>query len=443
MFIILGAGISGLTLGHALKKNNKEFLILEKSDRTGGWIKTDSSQGFLFEHGPRSFRTIAAGSPTLELVDELNLRGELIVADPSAKKRLLYHKGNVRAFKPWNSDILKGIWKDITTGSSSKDDESVEEFFSRRFGNEISHCFGDAVVSGIFAGDFTQLSMKSCFPKFWEWDQKHRGMVRGMLKNRGKKTAIYSFKNGLQTLTDRLTEELKDHIRLNCEVTSLEQNDHSITVTMADYQQISAEKVFATISPHQLASLVPQPLAKQLESIPAASVAVVHFGFKKNILLQKGFGYLVPHREKQPIIGVVWDSCTFPQHNKYPEETRLTVMIGGSRQAELVNQDAKSLQELAYNTLVKHLNISAMPDVVSLSVARNAIPQYVKGHEIKLRCIEESIEEMLPDLTLLGSGYNGVSVNDCILQARRIGGYHGIYSFSQTGDSALHHSIDV
>lgn len=443
MFIILGAGISGLTLGHALKKAKKEFLILEKSDRTGGWIRTDTSKGFLFESGPRSFRTIAAGSPTFDLIEELGLSNEVIIADPAAKKRLLYHQGNVRTFKPWNTAILKGIWKDFTTGSSLKDDESVEEFFSRRFGNEISHSFGDAVASGIFAGDFTQLSMKSCFPKFWDWDQKHRGMLRGMFKNRGKKTCIYSFKNGLQTLTDRLTEELKDHIRLNSEVISLEQNDHSITVTMADYQQISAEKVFATIGPHQLAPLVPDRLSNQLQSIPTASVAVVHFGFKKNILPQKGFGYLVPHREKQPIMGVVWDSCTFPQHNKHPQETRLTVMIGGSRQAELVEQNPDSLKELAYQTLKSHLDISAIPDAISLSVARNAIPQYVKGHEAKLRCIEESIEEMLPDLTLLGSGYNGVSVNDCILHARRIGGYHGVYSYSQPGHTSHHHPVDV
>jgi oxygen-dependent protoporphyrinogen oxidase len=421
MFIILGAGISGLTLGYEFKKANQPFLILEKGGRTGGWIQTDTSSGFIFENGPRSFRTVQSGSETLDLIHELNLQDELILANPAAKKRLLYHKGALRTFKPWNRPILKAIWKDLITGSSTADDESVEHFFARRFGSDISECFGDAVVSGIFAGDYTKLSMKSCFPKFWDWDQKHRGMIRGMLKNRGNKTGIFSFKNGMQTLTDRLTEILKDDIRTNTEAIALRQTNNGIIVTTSNQEQISAERVFSTINPLQLAPLLSQSVAKQLWKIPSASVGIVHMGFKKEILEHKGFGYLIPHCENESIIGVVWDSCTFPQQNRHPQETRMSVMFGGMRQKNLLDLSQDAMQDLALEALKKQLHLKDIPDFTSAKVARNAIPQYELNHESKLHTIGQLVTEQLPGMTLLGNGYKGVSIHDCILNGRTVG----------------------
>ena len=39
-YIIIGAGISGISAGIEFKKNNKSFIILEKDDRYGGHVIT-------------------------------------------------------------------------------------------------------------------------------------------------------------------------------------------------------------------------------------------------------------------------------------------------------------------------------------------------------------------------------------------------------------------
>ncbi len=49
--IIIGGGISGLAAALTLQKKGKEFLLIEKSDRIGGRIKTDRIKGFQFDHG--------------------------------------------------------------------------------------------------------------------------------------------------------------------------------------------------------------------------------------------------------------------------------------------------------------------------------------------------------------------------------------------------------
>lgn len=45
MIIIIGAGISGLYLGYMLKKQRKDFLILEKENRYGGRVRVDNFEG--------------------------------------------------------------------------------------------------------------------------------------------------------------------------------------------------------------------------------------------------------------------------------------------------------------------------------------------------------------------------------------------------------------
>ena len=42
----------------------------------------------------------------------------------------------------------------------------------------------------------------------------------------------------------------------------------------------------------------------------------------------QGFGHLLPSAESGPILGVIYDSCSFPQHNRPDgDTTRLTVRI--------------------------------------------------------------------------------------------------------------------
>ena len=53
--IVIGAGLTGLTVGHHLLKDpNHKFTILEKEERAGGQIRTITKDSFTFESGPTS-----------------------------------------------------------------------------------------------------------------------------------------------------------------------------------------------------------------------------------------------------------------------------------------------------------------------------------------------------------------------------------------------------
>ena len=49
--VVVGAGLAGLTCASYLQRNGAQVTVLESSDRVGGRVKTDSVNGFLFDHG--------------------------------------------------------------------------------------------------------------------------------------------------------------------------------------------------------------------------------------------------------------------------------------------------------------------------------------------------------------------------------------------------------
>ena len=77
---VIGGGISGLTSAFYCSKLPKvsSITVYENTDRLGGWIQTTKSNGFVFEHGPRTIRPAwPQGANTLELIEELGLESKL------------------------------------------------------------------------------------------------------------------------------------------------------------------------------------------------------------------------------------------------------------------------------------------------------------------------------------------------------------------------------
>jgi oxygen-dependent protoporphyrinogen oxidase len=98
--IVVGGGIAGLSCAHRLKREALargralELSVLEADERAGGHVRTVHERGFVVEAGPNGFldRVPAARA----MVDELGLSGELVEAQPAAKRRLLQRRGPQR-----------------------------------------------------------------------------------------------------------------------------------------------------------------------------------------------------------------------------------------------------------------------------------------------------------------------------------------------------------
>ena len=416
---ILGAGITGLSLGWFLKKQGIACTIFEKASRPGGWIRTADHQNNLFEWGPRSLRAHDAEA-TLDLIQELNLAEDILYSSKESGVRYILSQGKLEKLPasfleiftcPLTRKCLPALARELVTKRGEQLDESVHAFFARRFSKELADQFIDPLIKGIYAGDSTQVSMRSCFPKFWEMEQESRSLVFAGVKRLFQKKkkgpkGIFTLKNGMESLVEALSDKLKDEILLNTEVQELEFVWQGVEIKTHVF-----DHVISTLPAFSLASLLPKSsLSSHLEKIPFATVGVVHLGYSDVVNPYKGFGYLVPSQEKELILGTVFDSSAFPAQNQ-ALKTRLTVMIGG-------NHTDLELKALAKRAVAEHLGIKTEPIVIEAFTAKQAIPQYPVGFQLLLEQIHEA-KKAFPRLSLLGTSFYGVSVNQCVTSAKQ------------------------
>ena len=85
--VIIGAGISGLTIAYLLNKLGYDITVLEKKKEPGGSIETSFEKGFLFDRGPNS--GLETHPLIGQLVEELGLQNELVYANKEGNKRYI------------------------------------------------------------------------------------------------------------------------------------------------------------------------------------------------------------------------------------------------------------------------------------------------------------------------------------------------------------------
>lgn len=335
--LIVGGGITGLSAAWFVRKKhpNAEITLFEKEARLGGWIRTRSENGYFFEQGPRTF-PLSRSPHLLSLIEELGL--EIIYSNPSSKKRYILHKGRLRPFSYFLPLLFASLWK-APFFSPAQEDESIYSYASRRFSPKIAETLFDPLTLGIYAGDIHKLSVRSCFPTFFK-----NSLFKAFVSSKG----LFTLKTGMESLIHALQEKLPIEFLLNCPVEKMGEKE-----VVAQGKQWKADLVI---------SALPPPL-------PARSIWVVHLGYEKASLSKKGFGYLIPTKEKQPVLGVVFDSEIFPQQNQR-SETRLTAMVRGEEKEPL---------RAALTALERDLGLTNTPDYTTTFFADRAIAQFEVG----------------------------------------------------------------
>lgn len=436
--IILGAGISGLSLAWYLQQSNApiDLVILEKSERAGGWLRTDHSTGFVFEKGPRAFK-VSKSATTLKLVQELGMSQEIISS--CARARYLWVNQRLQRLPDhllsWMiSPLTRGIIPTLLTEwkkNPRTGDETVWEFVSRRLSPEVARLFFDPLVVGVFGGDSREISVQACFPTLKRWEEEWGSMTRGLWMDLRRKkqrakfceavpelplSAMYSFSSGMEQLVQNLVKNLDANIQYDAEATSICLQGQQVCV-QTNGQEWIADALFCALPIAQagflLRSLAPDIAAKWAE-IKSRSIATVSAGYTEPVLPCKGFGYLTALQDQEDLLGVVFDSSVFPQHNGHPKETRLTVKLadrGLSREGVI---------ETALQGIKRHLKIEKKPDAISYQLAVNAIPQYGVDHLTRMEQFDARLRAQMPQLYFVGNYWSGVSVDHCIARSKQV-----------------------
>lgn len=144
--------------------------------------------------------------------------------------------------------------------------------------------------------------------------------------------STWSLKGGMETLSDKLHEVLTQrgvNVKMTSPCTAVNFNpDGKLTVAWPN-QQLTVDHVISGIPSHRLANILPkdcEELASELRNIHSTTVAVVNLEYEGSVLSVDGFGYLVPSSEPMKVLGIIFDSCAFPENDRRGgKTTRLTV----------------------------------------------------------------------------------------------------------------------
>ena len=444
---IFGGGISGLSLAWYLQQLDLDLdiTLIEKKNRLGGCIETKEKGGFLFEVGPRSFRP-SSNLVLLELIEELGLTGNLIVASKAASKRYLYRAGDLLALPQnplafFSSPLTRGMFGTLLREwfilPTSQEDETIYDFAKRRFNLKVAEFLFDPLTSGIYAGDIRNLSIKSCFPILHEYEQKKGSILKGIMwgmRSRMQsrknpflryglcKASLFSMRQGIEHIIGELEKKLDIDLKLNTSVEKISILPDKVSIETSEAAFEADHVYFALplkVSARLLNNFDPQTFSC-LNTMKTVSLTVVSLGYHSNVLARDGFGYLVPSGEHQDILGMVFDSNIYPIHNRREAQSRLSVMIGGAHLPEVCKYSQKESLDIALKAAKNHLRIEEDPAVSFVSMAPDAIPQFEVGHSKRIYDLLKDVRQKYPHLDLTGNYLEGVSVSSCIERSKKI-----------------------
>jgi oxygen-dependent protoporphyrinogen oxidase len=434
---IVGAGISGLACAHRLGQLGIAATVLESSNHAGGVIDTDVRDGFLFESGPQSFTGTA---PLLALIRELDLESQLQISDPAAPRFIVRGKRLHRL--PMSPPALLtssflgagSRWKiasePLRRARPPADEESVAAFVRRKFGGEILEYLVSPFVSGVYAGDPEQLSLRAAFPQLEQWEREHGSVLRGAIKSRSKgekkvaRLQLCSFRGGVATLPRTMAESLGTKLRTGVPAVSLkrsqrpEENLLDLEILDTNRSEVNSSSALVIATPaYTAASLIgamSPKLSAALSSIAYAPVAVVAAGYKRTQVLDPlyGFGFLVPRKEQIRTLGTVWNSSLFS--GRAPDGTvTMTSFIGGATDLEIVQHSDQEISQIVYQENSRLLGITGAPLANRIWKYPRALPQYNLGHGGIVNSIRDA-ERVIPGLFLAGNYLDGPSLGKCV-----------------------------
>lgn len=429
--VIVGGGITGLSLAYRARQAGLNFQLLESRPRPGGCMESRWSPWGTVEFGPD---TLISKPATMGLLQDLNLAGKTLAS--SAGSPRVVRKGQLwplpdgfrllapTRLLPFALSPLLSWWGklrvlgDLFIRPSSKPDQTLAQFVRRRLGSELLERLAQPLVAGIYAADPEQLSLEASMPQFLKMEQTFGGLIKGALFSGSvAPPRMFSLPGGVGQLIQTLSTTCRDSIQTGSPVLSLRPGQDGWSVITGS-QSLSARNVaVATSAQHcsQLLGDTDQQLSQSIGSIRLRTVAVLNVTLSASHLAETPQSFLVPLVE-----GGCFSAVTV-MSQKWPGRTlrryvNLRIHLGGAGREHFLDLDDESLGELALQQLRKFVNWEGKPVWTELRRHDHMMPEYTVGHRQRIKAIEETTARW-PGLHLAGNWLTGVGIGDCIARA--------------------------
>jgi protoporphyrinogen/coproporphyrinogen III oxidase len=443
---IIGGGISGLSAAYYLAKAGVPSVIVEARPRLGGVIESERVEGCVIEGGPDSF--LSTKPAAMELIAELGLAGEVIGSNDRQRVTYVWKRGRLvpmpdglqlmvptkllpliaTRLLSWPTKLRMGMELFHPRGRHPED-QSVAEFIASHYGAEAVDYLAEPLLSGIYGGSPSVLSVSSVLPRFVELAAKYGSLTRGVLAEmKGNKTQptpmplFRTLKSGLGQLVSAIAARLEGQATIlhRC-AEAVERTGGGFRIRLDGGWLECAQLVLACEAHNaaMLAGTLDRRLADLLGGIPYSSSMTVALGFPNSAFPKPldGFGFLVPKRERRRLVACTWVGAKF-SHRAPSGTTLLRCFLGGMDDGAIPAESDEAIVAAVVDELHVIVGLRAAPAFSRIFRWPRSMAQYTVGHPARLAEIEARTAA-IPGFQLAGNAYTGIGIPDCIRMGKQ------------------------
>ncbi len=384
--IIIGAGISGLSLAHWAVRSGRKTLVIEQSDRTGGCFHSHrfsgDAAGFWLELGAHTCYN--SYDNLLCILEERQLLDRLLRREKVSFKMLV--DSRIRSI-PSQLNFLELLLSLPRLFTLKKNSASVASYYAKIVGQKN--------YERVFAPAFNAVLSQRAdeFPADMLFN-KRPGRRKEILKS-------FTLDGGLQTITDTLAAAPALQVATGTTVVSLSHADGVFRLVTQDGRSIESSALALATPPPVAARLLQvafPELAGQLAQIRMETIETVGVAIRKEALTLG------------PVAGIIAVNDAF-----YSAVSRDTVPHDRYRGFSFHFRAG----ELSYDEKLRRIGevLAVGPAELSQVVTRESrLPSPVVGH----RRITGEIDRLLAGkrLLLTGNYFAGLAIEDCVTRSQ-------------------------
>lgn len=244
MDLIIGAGITGLS--YVAFCGHKDYLILESDNSVGGYCKTTSRNGYVWDYSGHFFHFTDEGikdfvmkkmnkSDILEIVKDTSIKYKDLLVDYPFQKNI--HQLSKKELIDCLFDLFN---------ISNKDYNNFKEMLYVKFGRSIADKFLIPYNSKLYACDLNTLD-KDAMGRFFPYAEKEDIIknFKSDVNDSYNSTFVYPKTGAIAYINSILNYVDTSKIRTGCKVINIDMNNK--TVTTANGTIVKYDKLVSTI----------------------------------------------------------------------------------------------------------------------------------------------------------------------------------------------------
>ena len=397
--VVVGGGISGLSLAWRAAQQGRRVLVLERAGRPGGCLQTErTADGYWFELGAHTAYNSYGGF--LDVAVGGGLAGRIRERGPARTRFGLLRDGVCHWLTPPRV-LLELSWLEAAVHApvgllAGKDGQTVYSYYSRLLGRRnYDRVLGPflAAVPSQRADGFPLAGPGSLFKK----RPRRPEFVRS-----------FGFDGGLQTVCEAAARTPGVTLELGATVTSLARRGEGFAVTTADGRTVEAPLAALAVPPDAAAPLLDAAFHEAATQVARVKMVVVE---TVGVVLPAAKAWMPPCAFLVPVDDVFF-SCVTRDPFPDPAYRGFAFHFGPGRTRE------ERLRRVAEVLRVEPA------DFLHLAEARRTLPSPALGHADVVAEIDRCLAG--GRLMLTGNYFDGLAIEDCVQRSnsewRRAGG---------------------